>query len=208
MLYVLHAIATGLAMVIMNLFGVRLGFSFSAGLVRLRTELHPRAAAAATAARSVPPTSRLYYVVFRFCIVRLNLSTPGREPDDTTAPAARCRKPPSRAAAFVTALGGARNLTEVEACTTRLRLVLVDNRAIDEAALKRLGARGVLRSATQGLQVVLGPIADQVAGEIRDALRAGPPNAAAPVMTAPRRCSRRWAGGGNVRASSGLRDGC
>jgi len=75
----------------------------------------------------------------------------------------------------VTALGGAGNLTEVAACTTRLRLVLVDNQAIDAALLKRLGARGILRSADQGLQVVLGPIADQVAGEIRAALRRAAP---------------------------------
>jgi PTS system N-acetylglucosamine-specific IIC component len=83
--------------------------------------------------------------------------------------------------AFVAALGGAQNLTEVAACTTRLRLVLVDNKAIDEAALKRLGALGILRSSAQGLQVVLGPIADQVAGEIRAALRSPP----AVVIDAP-----------------------
>jgi PTS system N-acetylglucosamine-specific IIC component len=79
----------------------------------------------------------------------------------------------------VTALGGAQNLTEVDACTTRLRLVLADNKAVDEAALRRLGARGILRSSAQGLQVVLGPIADQVAGEIRAALRSAPPPVAA-----------------------------
>jgi PTS system N-acetylglucosamine-specific IIC component len=73
----------------------------------------------------------------------------------------------------VGALGGASNLSEVTACTTRLRLTLLDNHAIDEAALKRLGSRGLLRSGATGLQVVLGPIADQVAGEIRDAMRAG-----------------------------------
>jgi PTS system N-acetylglucosamine-specific IIC component len=71
----------------------------------------------------------------------------------------------------------------VAACTTRLRLRLVDNQAIDEAMLKRLGARGILRSSAQGLQVVLGPIADQVAGEIRGALRSAPP-AVAPVRAA------------------------
>jgi PTS system N-acetylglucosamine-specific IIC component len=75
----------------------------------------------------------------------------------------------------VTALGGAGNLIEVAACTTRLRLRLVDNQAVDERMLKHLGARGILRSATQGLQVVLGPIADQVAGEMRAAIRAAPP---------------------------------
>jgi len=79
----------------------------------------------------------------------------------------------------VTALGGADNLIEVAACTTRLRLVLRDNSAIDEAMLKRLAARGVLRSSTQDLQVVLGPIADQIAGEIRTALRAAAAPAAA-----------------------------
>ncbi len=55
--------------------------------------------------------------------------------------------------------------------TTRLRLVLADNRAVDEVRLKRLGALGTVRTATQELQVVFGPIADQVAGEIRAALR-------------------------------------
>jgi PTS system N-acetylglucosamine-specific IIC component len=73
----------------------------------------------------------------------------------------------------VDALGGVGNLTEVTACTSRLRLTLIDNRAIDESALARLGSRGLLRSANTGLQVVLGPIADQVAGEIRDAIREG-----------------------------------
>jgi PTS system N-acetylglucosamine-specific IIC component len=79
----------------------------------------------------------------------------------------------------VTALGGAQNFTEVEACTTRLRLVLADNKAVDEATLKRLGARGILRSSARGLQVVLGPVADQVAGEIRAVLRSTPP---APIV--------------------------
>jgi PTS system N-acetylglucosamine-specific IIC component len=50
-------------------------------------------------------------------------------------------------------------------------LSLLENRAIDESALARLGSRGLLRSSNTGLQVVLGPIADQVAGEIRDAIR-------------------------------------
>jgi PTS system N-acetylglucosamine-specific IIC component len=128
----------------------------------------------------------LYYGVFRYCIVRLNLATPGREPDDATAaqiPAAA--SPNTRAEDFVTALGGARNLKQVDACTTRLRLLLADNTAVDEPMLKRLGAHGVIRSSAKGLQVVLGPIADQVAGEIRDALRSGAAAPAAPAATAP-----------------------
>jgi N-acetylglucosamine PTS system EIICBA or EIICB component len=174
-LYALHAIATGLAMVVMNLFGVRLGFSFSAGLfdyvLNFSHAQRPLLLLPIGAAYF-----GLYYGVFRICIVRLNLATPGREIDDDAAqPLPATASPGERAQVFVTALGGADNLTEVAACTTRLRLVLVDNQAIDAALLKRLGARGILRSADQGLQVVLGPIADQVAGEIRAALRRAPP---------------------------------
>jgi PTS system N-acetylglucosamine-specific IIC component len=112
--------------------------------------------------------------VFRFLIVRLKWATPGRESDDTEVQPLAPATSDARARALVAALGGARNLTEVNACTTRLRLVLVDNKAVDEAALKRLGARGILRSSAQGLQVVLGPIADQVASEIRAVLRSAP----------------------------------
>jgi N-acetylglucosamine PTS system EIICBA or EIICB component len=174
-LYALHAVATGLAMVIMHLVGVRLGFSFSAGLfdyvLNFSHAQRPLLLLPIGAAYFA-----LYYGVFRYCIVRLNLATPGREPDDATAaPPLATATPSSRAQDFVTALGGARNLAEVEACTTRLRLVLNDNTAVDEATLKRLGALGIIRSSAQGLQVVLGPIADQVAGEIRAALRSGTP---------------------------------
>jgi PTS system N-acetylglucosamine-specific IIC component len=58
----------------------------------------------------------------------------------------------------------------VDACTTRLRLVVRDSAAVDQAALRRLGARGVVDLGAGSLQVVLGPIADQVAGRIRAGL--------------------------------------
>jgi PTS system N-acetylglucosamine-specific IIC component len=167
-------------MVLMNAFGVHLGFSFSAGLFDyLLNFTH-----AQRPLLLIPigiAYFLLYYVVFRVCIVRLNLSTPGREADDPLAQASAPAKVGTRGSSFVDALGGAGNLSEVTACTTRLRLSLIDNRAIDEPALARLGSRGLLRSAHTGLQVVLGPIADQVAGEIRDAMRVG----AAPQVAAP-----------------------
>jgi PTS system N-acetylglucosamine-specific IIC component len=182
-LYALHAVATGLAMVIMNALGVRLGFSFSAGLfdyvLNFSHAQRPLLLLPIGAAYFA-----LYYAVFRVVIVRLNLATPGREAEDTAAAELQAATSQPRAAAFVIALGGVQNLTEVAACTTRLRLVLADNKAVDEAALKRLGARGVLRASTNGLQVVLGPIADQVAGEIRAAVRAGSLNSSAPRLSA------------------------
>jgi N-acetylglucosamine PTS system EIICBA or EIICB component len=68
-------------------------------------------------------------------------------------------------------LGGPANLTSVDACTTRLRLVIADQGAVDTNALKALGARGFVRPSATALQVVIGANADQIAGEIREALR-------------------------------------
>jgi PTS system N-acetylglucosamine-specific IIC component len=177
-LYAVHAVATGLAMVIMHLIGVHLGFSFSAGLfdyvLNFSHAQRPLLLLPVGLAYAA-----LYYGVFRFCIARFDLATPGREADESTAAQAVTAQAAGRAGALITALGGAGNLSEVEACTTRLRLVIVDGARIDEPALKRLGARGIVRPSATDLQVVLGPIADQVAGEIRAALRTGPSEAQA-----------------------------
>jgi PTS system N-acetylglucosamine-specific IIC component len=178
LLYALHAIATGLAMVIMHALGVHLGFSFSAGLFDYVLNFTH----AQRPLLLIPiglAYFAMYYGVFRFCIVRLNLSTPGRDEEPVAAQAIDASQE-GRGRAFVTALGGSGNITEAAACTTRLRLTLVDNRAIDENQLKQLGSRGLLRSANTGLQVVLGPVADQVAGEIRTALRTVLPPSDAP----------------------------
>ncbi|MFM2287287.1 MAG: hypothetical protein RL684_430, partial [Pseudomonadota bacterium] len=111
----------------------------------------------------------VYYVLFRYGIRRLNLATPGREAQDAAAVAAGDAPAASgsEAAAFVRALGGAANLRSVDACTTRLRLEVVDSARVDGDALAALGALGVVRPSVHAAQVVLGPIADQVAGEIR-----------------------------------------
>jgi PTS system N-acetylglucosamine-specific IIC component len=116
-------------MVIMHLFGVHLGFSFSAGLfdyvLNFTHAQRPLLLIPIGVAYSL-----LYYAVFRVCIVRLNLLTPGRESDDTAQSVAPLEAG-SRGSSFVGALGGASNLSEVTACTTRLRLTLLDNHAID-----------------------------------------------------------------------------
>jgi PTS system N-acetylglucosamine-specific IIC component len=87
----------------------------------------------------------------------------------------------SREEGFVAALGGAANLVLIDACTTRLRLIVADQSKVDEAALKALGARGVIRPSEKALQIVLGPIADQVAGDMRAVVARGaspqPPDA-------------------------------
>ena len=170
-LFAVHALLTGAAMVTMDLLGVHLGFGFSAGLfdyvLNFRIATHPLYLIPVGLAYFA-----LYYGVFRFFILRFNLATPGRGADDAVA-AAQPVGDTERADRFVAALGGAANLREVEACTTRLRLVLADRTRIDAAALRALGSRGTVNIGEAGLQVVVGPIADQVASDIRSRLSLG-----------------------------------
>ena len=169
-LYFLHALLTGISMVLMPALGAHLGFSFSAGLFDFVLNF-PRATRPLVLLPVGAAYFALYYTVFHFAIVRFNLATPGREAPDAGAPAPMAGAHGTRAQHYITALGGAANVTSVDACTTRLRLVLVDGARVDAPALARLGALGVVRPAPTVVQVVLGPIADQVAGEIRRTLR-------------------------------------
>lgn len=82
------------------------------------------------------------------------------------------------------ALGGARNLVSVDACTTRLRLVVADQALVNESVLKKLGARGVVRPSAETLQVVVGPIADQLASDIRAELKVPSSADPAPSLSA------------------------
>jgi N-acetylglucosamine PTS system EIICBA or EIICB component len=122
----------------------------------------------------------IYYSVFNYCIRRFNLKTPGRE--DIQVVQAEAMSDNQRASAYIRALGGADNLLSVGACTTRLRLDMVDrNKAVD-AELKALGAMAVVRPGNGGsLQVVVGPMADSIADEIRLAMpTAGQPSPSSP----------------------------
>jgi PTS system N-acetylglucosamine-specific IIC component len=170
-LYALHALLTGLSMVVMNLLGVKLGFGFSAGLFDYILSY-----GISTRPLLLIPVGlgyfAVYYFSFRWCIRRFDLKTPGRDAGEVVAP--RSVAGAGRGGDFVLALGGAGNLATVDACMTRLRLTLNDPQKVDETQLRGLGAKGVVRPGGNALQVVLGPIADQVAGEIRASLRGKP----------------------------------
>ena len=167
-LYLLHAVLTGLSMVVMNVLGVKLGFGFSAGLFDYLLGF-----GISTRPLLLVPVGfsyfAIYYFSFRWCIVHFDLKTPGRDAGEVIA--RRDPEPGTRGGDFVLALGGAANLATVDACMTRLRLTLNDLSAVDETQLRALGAKGFMRPGGKALQVVLGPIADQVAGEIRASLQ-------------------------------------
>lgn len=180
-LYAIHAVLTGVSMAVMDALGVRLGFGFSAGLFDYVLNYGK-----ATQPLLLLPIGAvyfaLYYGVFRFFIVRFDLKTPDR--DASVAPMTGGPVDAGeRGRAFLTALGGSANLASIGACTTRLRLVVADQALVDEAALKALGAMGIIRPSDRAVQVIVGPIADQVAEEIR-AAGAGAPMASVAATSA------------------------
>jgi PTS system N-acetylglucosamine-specific IIC component len=179
LLYVIHAVLTGISMALMDLLHVKLGFTFSAGAFDYFISYK-----LATNGWLLIPVGLvyflIYYFLFSFAIRKFNLATPGRaeaaeggEEVPETAPVAGA---PAGAAlvgavGYIRALGGTRNIKLVDACTTRLRLELVDDTKVGEQALRTLGVKGVVRPAKNVMQVVIGPQADIVAGEIREALK-------------------------------------
>ncbi len=179
LLYLLHALLTGLSMALTNLLDIHLGFTFSGGAIDMALGW-----GRSTNGWKVLPVGLLYavvyYLVFDFCIRRFNLKTPGRE--DSPASDRSELVGDQRATAYIKALGGAANLLTVGACTTRLRLELANRDQAHDADLKALGAMAVVRPGKGGsLQVVVGPTADSIADEIRQAL---PSSSAVPVSLA------------------------
>ena len=178
-LYAIHAVLTGLSLAICQALGIHLGFTFSAGAIDyvLNYGLSTRGWLAIPIGLAY---GIAYYGLFRFFIRQFNMATPGREPaaldaqvesyasGGFVAPTAGAGVP--RAVRYIAALGGASNLTLVDACTTRLRLSVVDAEKISESELRNLGARGMLKRDPRNVQVVIGPEADLIADEIRAAL--------------------------------------
>ncbi|MBT9266575.1 N-acetylglucosamine-specific PTS transporter subunit IIBC [Pseudomonas sp. MG-9] len=170
LLFLLHALLTGLSMAITNALNIHLGFTFSGGFIDMVLGW-----GRSTNGWLVIPVGLayavVYYAVFDFCIRRFNLKTPGREDVATAEKSVLTEN--ERAAAYIKALGGAENLVTVGACTTRLRLEMVDRNKASDADLKALGAMAVVRPGKGGsLQVVVGPMADSIADEIRLAMPA------------------------------------
>lgn len=171
LLFLLHAVLTGLSMVLMDLLQVRLGFGFSAGLfdyvLNYRLATNPLYLVPIGLAYFA-----IYYAAFRFAIVRFGIKVPGLDPlmsvgDGNDGTKGAETAPSSEIETYVSALGGVTNLESVDACTTRLRLVVREPSSIDEQTLKGIGAKGILKLGANAVQVIIGPDADRIAGEIR-----------------------------------------
>lgn len=174
-LYILHAVLTGISLVIMNTLGVKLGFTFSAGLfdylLNFGISTKPLALLPVGLAYGV-----LYFFLFRFVIRKWDLKTPGREASSKIPTPSAChntqvieqKENVTRGSKYLLALGGKKNIKNLGACATRLRLEVFDSSKVDVTTLKTLGARGVINK--EGIvQVIIGPEADLISDEIRHA---------------------------------------
>ncbi|MBX9867989.1 MAG: glucose PTS transporter subunit EIIB, partial [Burkholderiales bacterium] len=113
----------------------------------------------------------LYYSLGVFFIKKFNLPTIGRESEEEIAAAkVALISNDSVEMQYINALGGADNLINVDACTTRLRLVVRSSENINKPILKALGAKGFVTPAPDSVQVILGPQAEIIASKIRDTL--------------------------------------
>ena len=173
-LFAIHAVLTGVSMAVMDLLQIRLGFGFSAGLFDYVLNFNK-----ATRPLLLLPIGAIYFIVyyatFRFFIVRFDVKTPGRDDAEPAQTGAATGAPDEEAAKYLVALGGAQNLLTIDACMTRLRLSIASRDVVDEAALKALGAAGMIYPTSDTMQVVVGLRADAIAAELRRVAEAPAP---------------------------------
>ncbi|MEW9105335.1 PTS transporter subunit EIIC [Paenibacillus sp.] len=169
-LFVVHAVLSGISGVITALWGIKHGFGFSAGFIDYALNFP-----LATKPLLLIPIGIAYFVVyyflFRFLIVKLNLKTPGREVETEESNAATASAANStikeKAVKVLENIGGKDNIITNEACITRLRLTLKDDSLVNESGLKALGAAGIMRLGKGNVQVVFGTQSELLKEEIK-----------------------------------------
>lgn len=167
LLYVIHAVLTGVSGYIVTAMGIKHGFGFSAGLIDYGLNFP-----LSTNAWLIIPIGLafavVYYFLFRILIVKMNIKTPGREDDAAeTSTVGGSSTMQEKAQRVLSHIGGKENIVSVDACITRLRLVLKDEKAVNEKGLKELGAAGVMRLGQGSVQVVFGTLSELLKDEIK-----------------------------------------
>ncbi len=177
LMYAVHCVYAGLAYMLMHIFNVGVGMTFSGGIIDL-TLFGILQGNAKTHWIWIVIVGLVYFVVyyftFYFMITKMDLKTPGREDGDEetklftrsdfkaktgvgpdgSAPAGGVSSPVS--ALILKGLGGKANLSDVDCCATRLRVTVIDAEKVNDAMLKQSGASGVIHKGN-GVQVVYGP---------------------------------------------------
>ena len=165
-LFVLHALLTGLALAVAQMFNIHAGFGFSAGFIDYIINYK-----LATNPLLILPLGALfsfiYFISSYYLIKIMKLKILETElKDDTSGNVVS-----DEALAFIAALGGTGNIINTDACITRLRMSVNDSSALKDDDFVKLGAKGVIRPDKKSIQVVLGAKAEGVAEGIKEALK-------------------------------------
>lgn len=195
-LYGVHCVLAGISFMLMDIFNVFIGMTFSGGLIDFSLfGLLPAGAGVPTKWFMVLLVGAVYavvyYFLFSFIIRKFNLKTPGRDENeeetklyskadyqgrngqsntDTKASAGGVKgEIAEKAPAVLEALGGPENIVSVDACITRLRVEVKDRSKVDKDRLKSLGAAGVMEVG-KGIQAIFGAKADGYKNAINDIL--------------------------------------
>ncbi len=188
-LYVIHSILAGLSYMLMHILGVGVGMTFSGGIIDL-TLFGILQGNEKTNWVMVVLVGVIYFFVyfllFRFMILRKNYATPGREGDEEETKlytradynekknAKEESSNDSRAyetsKLILDGLGGKDNIMNLDCCATRLRVTVRMPERVSEIVLKQSGAAGVIKSGN-GIQVVYGPQVSVIKSELEDYIK-------------------------------------
>lgn len=177
-LFGIHAVFAGLSFMTMELLNVKVGMTFSGGLIDyiLFGLINPQ-----TNAWIIIPVGLvfavIYYFGFRFAIRKFNLKTPGRE-DEVEEEGGKSASTSDLPYEVLEAMGGQENIAHLDACITRLRVSVNDIKEVDKDRLKKLGAAGVLEVGNN-IQAIFGPRSETIKGQMRDIMSGKRPRPAA-----------------------------
>lgn len=190
LLYIIHCVFAGFAYMLMHIFNVGVGMTFSGGLIDLSLFGILQGNAKTNWIWIVIVGIGyfiVYYLLFYFLIKKLNYKTPGREEDNQEVKlytksdyqAQNANKNGKNqtgitnevitSAMIAKGLGGVDNISDVDACATRLRCTVKDEKKVNEGILKQSGAAGVIAKGN-GIQVIYGPRVSVIKSNLEDYL--------------------------------------
>jgi PTS system N-acetylglucosamine-specific IIC component len=163
LLFLLHAILTGLALATAHFMDIHHGYGFSAGfidyVINYKLATNPLLILPLGLAFGFIYFTLSYYIIKIF---KYNIFAETKEEKEL--------QEGNEALAFIEALGGKDNIISTDACITRLRMEVKESAHLKDEAFKRLGAKGVIKPNSTTIQVVLGTKAEGIAEKIKGAL--------------------------------------
>lgn len=183
-LYLLHALLAGVAYFLCIELGIKHGMTFSHGAIDYIL-LFPQSTHALWLLIIGPLWALLYYVTFRTVILKFDLKTPGREPEEAASlDEVRADVAFGFAQRLVLAFGGRSNIKNLDACITRLRVELGDVSKARADQLKVLGAAGVV-VVGNNMQAIFGTRSENLKTDMEEYLRTAGPEADAVEEQSP-----------------------